>query len=221
MTTSAFAVDEFMSKLDGKGSYAKSNRFTVEIIAPTTLVSSVQASSIEFLIKTVSFPARTFGTTTYRSGGKFGLDVPYEMTEEPVAISFLGTNDWSARSFWNDWISHIQSTSSYNMNYYREYIGTVKISVYNETEQDTTSPTHQVTLHEAWPKTISAIELGWESTELVDFEVDVAYSWWTATGSNGTPSTELRHGEEHGGRGRSRTTNRTPNRPAFRGRGGR
>ena len=99
---SVFAVDEFMSKLDIKGSYAKTNRFTVEIIAPTTLVSRVQASSIEFLIKTVSFPARTFGTTTYRSGGKFGLDVPYEMTEEPVAISFLGTNDWKARKFWYD-----------------------------------------------------------------------------------------------------------------------
>ena len=55
----------------------------------------------------------------------------------------------------------------------------VKISVYNETEQDTTSPTHQVTLHEAWPKTISAIELGWESAELVDFTIDIGYSWWT------------------------------------------
>ena len=179
MANSIFAIDDFMSKLDNRGSYAKSNRFTVEITKPQTLITSVQPSVIEFLIKSVSFPARTFGTTTYRSGGKFGLDVPYEMTEEPISISFLGTNDWSARSFWNDWISHIQSTNSYNMNYYREFIGTVKISVYNETEQDTTSPTHQVTLHEAWPKTISAIELGWESGELVDFTIDINYSWWT------------------------------------------
>ena len=188
-STSVFAVDNFMSKLEGKGSYAKSNRFTVEITAPRTLVSSVHPSSIEFLIKTVSFPSRSFGSTTYRSGGKFGLEVPYEMTEEPVTIAFMGTNDWSARSFWNDWIEHIQSTDSYNMNYYREFIGTVKISVYNETEHDITNPTHQVTLHEAWPKTISAVALGWESTELVGFDVDVAYSWWTATGVNGENST--------------------------------
>jgi hypothetical protein len=40
-------------------------------------------------------------------------------------------------------------------------------------------PTHKVTLHECWPKTISAIELGWESGELVDFTIDIAYSWWT------------------------------------------
>ena len=179
MTTSAFAVDEFMSKLDGKGSYAKSNRFTVEIIAPTTLVSSVQASSIEFLIKTVSFPARTFGTTTYRSGGKFGLEVPYEVTEENVTITFLGTNDWKARKFWYDWHEHIQSNDSYNMQYYKSYIGTITISVYSETEANANNPTHKVKLHECWPKTIGAIELGWESAELIDFTVDIGYSWWT------------------------------------------
>ena len=69
--------------------------------------------------------------------------------------------------------------SSYNMNYYKDFIGTVTISVYKEEADAATSPTHQVTLHECWPKTIGAIELGWESTELVDFTIDIGYSWWT------------------------------------------
>ena len=174
-----FAVSDFMSKLDNKSSYAKRNRFTVEIVPPTTLRTSVQASTIEFLVKSVSFPARTFGTTTYRSGGKFGLEVPYEMTEEPVSITFLGTNDWTPRQFWYDWLEHIQSVDSYNMQYYKNFIGTISILVYDETKKTAGSPTHKVTLHEAWPKTIGAIELGWESTELVDFEIDIAYSWWS------------------------------------------
>ena len=38
---------------------------------------------------------------------------------------------------------------------------------------------YEVTLHEAWPKGISAIEVGWENSDLADFEIDVAYSWWT------------------------------------------
>ena len=187
MAASVFAVSDFMSKLDNKGSYAKRNKFTVEITKPILMASPVSPSTIEFLVKTVSFPARTFSTATYRSRGKFSLDVPYEMTEEPIDITFLGTNDWTARTFWNDWIDHIQSVDSYNMNYYKDFIGTVKISVYNETEMNPGSPTHQVTLHEAWPKTIGAIELGWESEELVDFDVSIAYSWWTAgaAASNG------------------------------------
>ena len=174
-----FAITDFMAKLDGLGSYAKRNRFTVEIIPPATLVTSVPVASIEFLVKSISLPSRSFGSTTYRSGGKFGLEVPYEVTEEPVTINFLGTNDWTARKFWYDWHEHIQSNSSYNMQYYKSFIGTVTISCYNEEEQQATQPTHKVTLHECWPKTIGAIELGWESGELVDFTVDIGYSWWT------------------------------------------
>ena len=174
-----FAIAEFMAKLDNLGSYAKRNRFSVEIIPPETLQSEVSVSGIEFLIKAVSFPSRSFGSTTYRRGGKFGLEVPYEVTEENVSITFLGTNDWKARKFWYDWHEHIQSNSSYNMEYYKDFIGTVTISVYSEESKEATSPTHKVTLHECWPKTISAIELGWESGELVDFTIDINYSWWT------------------------------------------
>jgi len=183
-----FAITDFMSKLDGLNSYAKRNRFTVEIIPPTTMASTVSASSIEFLVKSVSFPAASFGSTTYRSGGKFALEVPYERTEEPVTITFLGTNDWTPRKFWYDWVEHIQSTDNYNMNYYKSYIGSCTISVYSEQakiagsgqiQSSEQAPTHKVTLHECWPKTLSAIELGWESAELVDFSVDLIYSWWT------------------------------------------
>ena len=176
-----FAVSDFMAKLDGLGTYAKRNRFTVEIIPPTTMSSSVTASSIEFLVKSVSFPAAAFGTTTYRSGGKFGLEVPYERTEEPVTITFLGTNDWTARKFWYDWHEHIQANGSWNMRYYKDFIGTVSISVYNEESKEAANPTHKVTLHECWPKTMSAIELGWENSDLADFDIDIAYSWWTET----------------------------------------
>ena len=177
--TADFAISDFMAKLDGLGSYAKRNRFTVQIIEPDSLDTDVPASQIEFLVKGVSFPSRSFGSTTYRSGGKFGLEVPYEVTEEPVSLTFLGTNDWKARKFWYDWHEHIQSNSSYNMQYYEKYIGTVTISVYNEESQEATRPTHKVTLHECWPKTIGAIELGWENSELVDFTIDIGYSWWT------------------------------------------
>ena len=56
-----FAISDFMSKVDNLGSYAKRNRFTVEIIPPITLSTSVPASQIEFLVKAISFPSRTFG----------------------------------------------------------------------------------------------------------------------------------------------------------------
>ena len=41
-----FAISDFMSKVDNLGSYAKRNRFTVEIIPPLSLDTDVPASQI-------------------------------------------------------------------------------------------------------------------------------------------------------------------------------
>ncbi len=194
MATSTFAVNDFMTKVENLGGIARKNRFSVEITPPSSLSSRIQASTISFLAKTVSFPARSFGTTTYRSGGRFGLEVPYETTFEPVSLTMLNTNNHAPRKFWIDWLEHIQSVEAapghnYNMQYYKKFIGQIKISYYNETHSEAFGEDYNVILHEAWPKTISAIELGWENSELADFEIDIAYSWWTSSGAAGTAGT--------------------------------
>ena len=181
-----FAPTKFMSKVDNLGGIARKNKFTVEITPPNTMKSEIKAGTINFLAKTVSFPARTMGTTTYRSGGKFGLSVPYETTYEPVTLSMLNTNNHAPRIFWTDWCEHIQGVDAkaghnYNMQYYKKFVGTVKISAYSEDQPIKPAPKYQITLHQAWPKTISAIELGWENSELAELDIEIAYSRWTET----------------------------------------
>ena len=211
-----FAISQFMSKVDSLGGLARKNRFTVEITPPSTLASGINAATINFLASGVGMPARTFGSTTYRSGGRFSLDVPYETTFEPVTLTMLNTNNHAPRRFWEDWFNHIQSLNNdaspkknYYMQYYKKFIGTILISHFEDTQDDADSsktwPGAAVTLHEAWPKTLGAIELGWENSEFTDFTVEIAFSRWTsnapARGSGGQ-----RHGQSYGGRG-STTTN--------------
>ena len=130
---SSFGISEFLSKLDALGSYAKRNRFSIQVVPPRKVELDIgfTGDTIEFLAKTVSLPARTFGTTTYRSRGMFALDVPYETTFDPVSITFLGSNDWKPRKFWGGWSEHIQSIDSdsqarggrpYQMKYYKELL---------------------------------------------------------------------------------------------------
>ena len=182
-----FEITKFLSKVDALGGVARKDRFTVEITPPSTLKSTIDASTINFLAKSISLPARTFGSTTYRSGGRFGLDVPYETTVEAVGLIMLNTNNHAPRIFWTDWFEHIQSVDpnvrprnkNYNMQYYKNFIGTVKISYFNDTRILALSPDYVVTLHDAWPSTLGAIELGWESSELSEFNIDIKYSRWT------------------------------------------
>ena len=185
MAARDFSIDNFMARVDGLGGPVKRNKFSVEVTPPTSMRSSVTADTINFLAKTVSFPAKSLATTEYRYGGKYTLSVPYETTYEPVGITMMNTGNHAPRIFWNDWLNHIQNMSTYNMEYYEKYIGTVTISHYLDDEEsiNPSRASYQVTLHEAWPKGISAIEVGWENAELQDFEIDMQYSWWTASGA--------------------------------------
>jgi len=184
---SDFEIGRFMSKVEALGGVARKNRFTVEITPPRTLSSPWSGSQISFLTKAISFPARTFGGTTYRSGGRFGLEVPYETTFEPVSLTMLNTNNHAPRKFWSAWFEHIQNvnstgTNNYHMQYYKKFIGSVKISNYNEANYTAGESQYEIKLHNAWPKTLSAIEVDWESSDLSDFTVDIAYSHWTEEG---------------------------------------
>ena len=173
---SIFDVDNFMAKMDGQGSYIRKNRYTVEIVPPSNMHVPV---NIEFLVKQVSFPSRTFGTTNFRYGGKYGLEIPYETPPgEAVSITFLETGKFIARKFWHHWIELIQSTDTYNMQYYDKFKGSIKISAFRESESEAVNPSHVVKLINAWPKSIGAIEMGWESNELMDFSVDIVYKKW-------------------------------------------
>ena len=184
MAARDFSVSNFMARVDNLGGPAKKHKFSVEVKPPDSLSSNVTADTINFLAKSVSFPAKALATTDYRYGGKFSLAVPYEVTYEPVGITFMNTADQSPRIFWNDWFNHIQDMNNYNMRYYEKFIGVVTLNQYLD-EADSIDPSnasYQVTLHEAYPKGMSAIEVGWENADLQDFEIDMQYSWWTASG---------------------------------------
>ena len=179
-----FSIDEFMARVDNLGGPAKRNKFSVEVHPPKSMQKRELADSIEFLAMNVSLPAKTLAMTEYRYGGKFSLSVPYEITLEPVTIKVMNTNDQSPRIFWNQWFNHIQNFDTYNMQYYEKFVGTVSLHMYLDDEPniDPSKSSHHVTLHEAFPKGMSAIEVGWENSEFQDFDVDMQYSWWTASG---------------------------------------
>ena len=178
-----FSVNKFMSNADNLGSLARKNKFTVEIIAPKALTGnpqkgtknpgSVSAQTIEFLASAASLPGKSFSTTTHRMYG-FGLQVPYEAKYEPVQLTFLNTNDYSPRTFFEDWMANIARIKSYNMHYYNDFISTVKIHAYDDQDRKR----YSCELVESYPSNMSSLEMGWDGVEVQTFTVDIQYSWW-------------------------------------------
>ena len=183
-----FLPSEFMAKVDNLGSLARKHKFTIQIIEPSALLNarseygtggsvsgSVNPSKIEFLASAASLPGKSFATTTHRMYG-FGLDVPYEASYEPVQLTFLNTNDYSPRTFFEDWMANIARIKSYNMHYYNDFISTVNISAYDDLDDKK----YECKLIESWPKSMSAIEMGWDGQDVQTFTVDIQYSWWVS-----------------------------------------
>ena len=134
---------------------------------------SVNADKIEFLASAASLPGKSYSTTTHRMYG-FGLQVPYEAKYEPVQLTFLNTNDYSPRTFFEDWMANIARIGSYNMHYYNDFISTVKIHAYD----DNNERRYSCELVESYPKSLGAIEMSWDGTDVQTFTVDIMYSWW-------------------------------------------
>ena len=182
MAARDFSVSNFMARVDKLGGPVKKNRFSVEVTPPSSMVSSITGTSVDFLAKAVSFPAKTLAGTEFRYAGKYNIKVPYETTYEPVAITMMNTGNYAPRKFWNNWFNHIQNNNSKNMQYYDKFVGSVTISHYLDDEEsiNPTKAAHRVTLHNAWPITMNAIEMTWENAEVMDFQIDINYEWWTA-----------------------------------------
>ena len=182
MAISGFSPTDFMTEIETMGGLSRRWKYSVQIKPPDSLKSDVKADKIDFLALTIMMPGRTFATTDEIIYG-LTKNVPYSTGYDPVLMTMLNPNDFSARIFWDDWLKHIQKPESKNAAYYKDMGGEIKISHYTDTE-DTQNPSasgYSVTLHEAWPERMGPFALGWENTDWGNFEISIRYKQWSSS----------------------------------------
>ena len=180
-----FSPTDFMSSIEEMGGLSKRNKYTISITPPSSLSSSVGAGKIDFLALSVLLPSKQFSTTEQRVYG-INKTVPYDTTFEPILLTMLNPQDWSTRIFWDEWLDHIQSPGSKNVRYYKNMIGQVEISHYDE-ETASINPSnarYTAVLEEAWPERISAYAMGYENNDFGNFEISIRYKQWHEKGTS-------------------------------------
>ena len=177
-----FNPTEFISSVEEMGGLSRRNRYSMQITPPKTF--SVPTGKIDFLAVSCLLPSKQFATTENRIYG-FSKNIPYDVTYEPILVTFLNPNDWSTRKFWDEWLDYIQNPSSFNMNYYSQCTGTIEISVYDDehTELNPSQARYTAVLQEAWPERMSAYALGYDNTDLGNFEISIRYKQWFEKGT--------------------------------------
>ena len=189
------SLNAFLSHNASRDGYAKANRYEVVILLPSGVTSGdfqgageaamatnvlsrlggETARRISFRCDSISIPGRNL--RTQMNGNIYGP--PHEIVQgqtfAPVEATFYCGSDLAERYFFEDWQKITYNPDTYNINYYKEYVGSVEIYQLNEQDERT----YGCKLEEVFPKTVAAIAYGHGSSNTINkVSVEFAYRYW-------------------------------------------
>jgi hypothetical protein len=178
----AFAISEFKSNLTGGG--ARSSLFNVNLNFPSALSADVTDSSkYQFLISASSIPASTLATYDVFYHGK-ALKVAADRTFADWDTTIINDEDFAIRKNLESWIDLV---SKPDLNTRNESVVMDKFEGTNADYKSDLSVTQFAKGGEslrtykfigAFPTTLSAITLSWETGTMETFTCTWAYDSW-------------------------------------------
>ena len=189
------SLNAFLGHNASRDGYAKANRYEVIILLPSGVtngdfqgagesamsnnvlskLSGETARRISFRCDSISIPARSLRTQV--NGNIYGPthQIVQGQVFAPVEASFYCGSDLAERYFFEEWQKVSYNPDTYNINYYKEYVGAVEIYTLNEMDERT----YGIRLEEAFPKTVEAIPLSHGSNNTLNkVNVSFAYRYW-------------------------------------------
>jgi len=186
------SIDNLKASISKRGGLAKANRFNVIFTPPKqsllnlnleSLVGSAISGNfdpkafindprdISLLCQSAQLPGRQISTIDYIAH-KQQVPIPYTVINEDIGLKFLLTNDYYIKVMFDNWQQSIINMESYKIGYKKDFSTDVVIQQLNEKNV----PVYGVRLENAFPTTISAIELD-NSSESTVQELNVTLSY--------------------------------------------
>ena len=188
-------LNAFLQHNASRDGYAKQNRYEVVILLPAGVSgasaqdagTSAQAGyvtgnlhgetarRISFRCNNITIPARSLRTSI--NSNIYGPEhqVAQGQTYAPVTAEFYCGSDLAERYFFEEWQKITYNPDTYNINYYKEYIGSVEIYQLNEQDERT----YGCKLEECFPITIGALPYGHANSNAIQtISVEFAYRYW-------------------------------------------
>ena len=154
---------------------AKPNLFHVMMNPPAGV--QWNDAEMELRIQSVSMPGKNITTTP--NDNAYGPS--YEMANgisfaEDIEVTYILDADHRAREFFNGWQDKIVNPSTYDLNYYDDYVGTM--TIYQLDQNDNSAAA--IKLHEVYPKTVGPLQYGMDQgSSTLTVTVNMAFKNWT------------------------------------------
>jgi hypothetical protein len=167
-------LQEFVGHI--KTGMAKTSHFEVMISRPPALLTEPLNSNIRkiFLFcDQAQLPGSSYETNQVRSYGET-KDVPYSKLYEHVNLSFYVDAGFLVKNFFDSWMDAIQDPNTRDFKYPTTYLAP-KIDITVQDSEDTSR--YMCTLYNAFPKSISAVQLDYAGKEVMKLQVSMTYQY--------------------------------------------
>ena len=163
---------------------ARTSNFDVQIFSPLGSVND-----LTFRAESVALPGRTIATSDYMDVGPV-TKVGYSAIYLETSINFILSERYNEKEYFDQWIDTIVGPhrvqknaggNKFNAGYYDSYAGSIVIQNYGVTGQ----PTYKTKLIEAFPLTISPIQLDWGSDDMSKLNVTFTYRYYEHSSAGG------------------------------------
>jgi hypothetical protein len=167
------SLDEFRATIAGKD-LARQNRFEVRITGPAG-----GDEQVNLLAESVSIPGQNIRSVPDDLRYGPARDHAQGVTYGDISMTFICTPGMQEKVYFEEWQKRIvqlgERDPGWNVNFYKDYVGEIQIDQLDRQND----MKYQVTIVEAWPKTINAQEFTLSSNDSYQtVSVDFAYRYW-------------------------------------------
>ena len=187
----AFGVlNDILAGYRDNNGFAQPNKYEVLIFPPAKLGGGQNQNvfggmerqselrKISLRAQNVTLPGRNLSTT--QDSNIYGPD--REIVEgvtyaDDISMSFQASSGLDERLFFENWQRQAFNEKTWNIGYYNDYISTIEMYVLDKQDQRR----YGIKLWEAFPKTIGANELAYDSNDqIMLLPVSFTFRYWTS-----------------------------------------
>jgi len=175
---------KFISQLDVHKGLAPLNKFVAKVFWPAKIrkMQNVKAAMAagEYFCDNAPMPGKTIATSDLRHYGPT-RKIGREQTYGEFTLSFIMANSHIVRNAFLEWMDYIIDPVTANIRYQNQYIGTVKVFMFDQMATSTAvnSATVGAEYQQAFPTNVDAVNLGWDQLNQVGkFSVNFQYKKW-------------------------------------------
>lgn len=168
-------LNDFVGSIAREG-LMRTNRFSVMLSIPQAVSRGSYTTDLRKVLlycDTINIPGISVATTEAKTYGEI-REMPYQRLFEPITMTFFVDNSMNVKLLFDAWLAAIIDPGSRIINYYKDYISTMTISIQDINEKSR----YQVTAYECYPKSVSSIQMDYASKDVMKVTVTMVCKYW-------------------------------------------